>query len=191
MKALFTVLPAACALALAACSPAPEPAPAPTPVPVETETPEPVADEPVAMPGILEVVAANPDFSTLAAAIEAAGLATTLSSEGPFTVFAPTNAAFNALPAGELDTLLLPENKDRLTRILSYHVVSGKIMSADLPAADAGVATPSVNGLDLSVRVEPDGAVKANQATVTQADIEASNGVIHVIDTVLVPRAEE
>lgn len=182
---------AASALALAACTPATEPAPAPAPVPIDEAAPDGALDEAIAAPSILEIAASNPDFSTLVAAVNAAGLTETLASEGPFTVFAPTNAAFAALPAGTLDELLLPENKDQLARIVGYHVVSGKVLSAAVPAASAGVATPSINGLDLSVRVEPDNAVKVNQATVTQADIEASNGVIHVVDAVLMPRMEE
>lgn len=189
MKTLFLAA-AAGVFALAACSPAPEPAPAPVETaPAEIVTEE--APEPVATPAILEIASANPEFSTLLAAVDAAGMTETLSSEGPFTVFAPSNAAFAALPAGTLDELLLPENKDKLARIVGYHVVPGKILSADVPAADAGVATASINGLDLSVRVEPDGLVRINQASVTQADIEGSNGVIHVIDAVLMPRMEE
>lgn len=182
------------ALALGACAPAvDEPTPAVTPPPVEEIIAEPEAAEPApaASQTIVDIAAANPDFSTLLAAVDAAGLAETLASPGPYTVFAPTNAAFAALPEGTLDDLLLPENREQLTRILTYHVVAGRVMAADVPPADAGIATSTVAGLDLSVRVEGDGSVKANQATVTAADIEASNGVIHVIDTVLLPRMEE
>ena len=190
MKTVFLAAAAAGALLMSACSPASEPAPAAAPV--EEVTPEPMAEEePAAAPGVLDVAASNPEFSTLLAAIDAAGLTESLSGEGPYTVFAPTNAAFAALPAGALDELLLPENKDKLARIVGYHVVSGEILSADVPPADAGTATASMNGLDLSVRVEPDGAVKVNEATVTQADMLTSNGVIHVIDSVLMPRMEE
>lgn len=188
MKILSLLAASASAIALVACSPAAE-APAPAPV-VVTEEPAVVETvvEPVTLPTIVDVAAGNPDFSTLVAAVQAAGLAETLSGPGPFTVFAPTNAAFAALPAGTVESLLLPENKDQLTKILTYHVVAGKVMAADLPAADAGVATATVAGLDLSVRVEADGAAKANDATITSADIEASNGVIHVIDAVLLPK---
>lgn len=190
MKSLFLAAAAASALVLAACSPT-ETTPV-TPVAVEEPAAEPVVELPVPAPTtIVDVAAANPDFSTLVSAIQAAGLTETLSGPGPYTVFAPTNAAFAALPAGTLDSLLLPENKDQLTKILTYHVVSGKVMAADLPAADAGTVTSTVAGLDLSVRIEADGAAKANEATITSADIEASNGVIHVIDTVLIPRMEE
>ena len=185
---------AACALALGACAPAAdEPTPAVTPPPVEevVAAPETEMPEPAAAETIVDIAAANPDFSTLVAALDAAGLTATLASPGPYTVFAPTNAAFAALPDGTLDSLLLPDNREQLTRILTYHVVAGKVMAADVPPADAGVATSTVAGLDLSVRIEADGSVKANEATVTAADIEASNGVIHVIDTVLLPRLEE
>jgi uncharacterized surface protein with fasciclin (FAS1) repeats len=183
----------ASALALAACAPAETPAPTVEPPAVEEPMAEPVAEEPAEAPAqtIVDIAAGNPDFSTLVAAVQAAGLAETLSGPGPFTVFAPTNAAFAALPEGTLDSLLLPENKDQLTQILTYHVVAGKVMAADVPPADAGVATSTVAGLDLSVRAEADGSVKVNEATVTTADIEASNGVIHVIDTVVLPRPAE
>ncbi len=187
---LFPFAAAVAVLALAACAPAEETPVAVAPPPVEAE---PVAETPapVTQPTIVEIAAGNPDFSTLVAAVQAAGLAETLSSQGPFTVFAPTNAAFAALPAGTLDTLLLPESRDQLTEILGYHVVLGEVMAADVPDASAGVATGSVAGFDLSVRREADGTVMVNEATVTQADIEASNGVIHVIDTVLIPATGE
>jgi uncharacterized surface protein with fasciclin (FAS1) repeats len=187
MKVQLFAAAAVSAFALVACTPASEPA-AVEPAAVEEPVVEPVVEEPVALGTVVDIAAGNPDFSTLVAAVQAAGLAETLAGPGPFTVFAPTNEAFAALPAGTLDSLLLPENKDQLTKILTYHVVAGKVMSADLPAADAGVATSTVAGLDLSVRVEADGSAKANEATITTADIEASNGVIHVIDTVLLPK---
>ncbi|MDW4500070.1 fasciclin domain-containing protein [Sulfitobacter sp. D35] len=121
-------------------------------------------------------------FTTLVAAVEAAGLVETLKGEGPFTVFAPTDEAFAALPEGTVDTLLQPENKDQLVSILTYHVVPGKVMSTDL---SDGMAATTVQGGDLNVDLS-DG-VKINDATVTQPDIEASNGVIHVVDTVILP----
>jgi len=130
---------------------------------------------------IVDVASANPDFSTLVAAITAAGLGETLSGEGPFTVFAPTNEAFAALPAGVLDALLLPENKDALTKILTYHVVSGAVMAADI--TDGDVATVEGQNVTLSTA---DG-VTVNGAAVVTADIVTDNGVIHVIDAVLVP----
>jgi uncharacterized surface protein with fasciclin (FAS1) repeats len=130
---------------------------------------------------IVAVASANPDFSTLVAAVQAAGLVETLQSEGPFTVFAPTNEAFAALPAGLVDKLLLPENKDILVAILTYHVVSGKVMAADVMAGDV----PSVQGENIAVTT--DGGVKVNGANVIATDVEASNGVIHVIDAVILP----
>ena len=138
----------------------------------------PAMDEPGT---IVDVAAANPDFETLVAAVTAAGLVETLSGEGPFTVFAPTDEAFDALPEGVLDALLLPENKDALTSILTYHVVSGEVMAADVTAGDV----PTVEGSTIAITT--DGGVKVNEANVTATDVDASNGVIHVIDAVLVP----
>lgn len=136
---------------------------------------------PAAAGTIVEVAQGNADFSTLVAAITAAGLGETLSGAGPFTVFAPTNAAFEALPAGLLEKLLLPENKEVLTKILTYHVVASKVMAADVAAGE--VAT--VEGSTFAITTE--GGVMVNKAKVTATDIAASNGVIHVIDAVLVP----
>ena len=130
---------------------------------------------------IVEVAQGNPEFSTLVAAVTAAGLGEALSGAGPLTVFAPTNAAFEALPAGLLEKLLLPENKEVLTKILTYHVVAAKVMAADVKAGD--VAT--LEGSTFAVTTE--GGVKVNTANVTATDVPASNGVIHVIDAVLVP----
>jgi uncharacterized surface protein with fasciclin (FAS1) repeats len=130
---------------------------------------------------IVAVAQGNPDFSTLVAAVTAAGLGDALSGAGPFTVFAPTNAAFEALPAGLLEKLLLPENKEVLTKILTYHVVPAKVMAADVAAGD-------VNTLEGSAfAVTTEGGVKVNASNVTATDVPASNGVIHVIDAVLVP----
>jgi uncharacterized surface protein with fasciclin (FAS1) repeats len=130
---------------------------------------------------IVEVASANDDFSTLVAAVDAAGLVDTLNGEGPFTVFAPTDDAFAALPDGLLDALLLPENKDTLVKILTYHVLPGEVTSDQVTAGD--VAT--VEGQ--SVTISTDGGVKVNDANVIATDVEASNGVIHVIDAVIVP----
>ena len=143
-----------------------------------------MASEAPAMPGtIVDVASGNPDFSTLVTAVTAAGLAETLSGEGPFTVFAPTNEAFESMPDGLLDALLLPENKELLTSILTYHVVSGEVMAADVTAGDV----PTVEGSSIELTTE-DGGVQVNGlANVTAADVDASNGVIHVIDAVLVP----
>ncbi|MDF1585526.1 fasciclin domain-containing protein [Marinimicrococcus flavescens] len=123
-------------------------------------------------------------FTTLVAAIEAAGLAETLKGEGPFTVFAPTDEAFAALPEGTVDDLLEPENKDKLTGLLTYHVLPGKTMSSDLAGKSTEVET--VQGGMLAIDATGD-TVMADDATVTQADVEADNGVIHVIDGVLMP----
>jgi uncharacterized surface protein with fasciclin (FAS1) repeats len=122
-------------------------------------------------------------FKTLAAALTAAGLVDTLKGAGPFTVFAPTDEAFAKLPTGTVENLLKPENKQQLTDILTYHVVSGKVMAADV--AGLGEAK-SVNGKMIDVEATG-GSVKVNGATVTAADVAASNGVIHVIDTVILP----
>lgn len=123
------------------------------------------------------------DFNTLVAAVQAAGLVDTLKGEGPFTVFAPTDAAFAALPEGTVETLLKPENKDQLVAILTYHVVAGKVMSGDL-SDDMTAAT--VQGSD--IMIDLDNGVMVNDATVVSADIEADNGVIHVIDKVIMPK---
>ncbi len=131
---------------------------------------------------IVDVAAGNPDFSTLVAAVEAAGLLETLSGTGPFTVFAPTNEAFEALPAGVLDTLLLPENKETLTKVLTYHVVPGEVTSDLVTAGDVATVEGS------TIAITTDGGVQINgTTTVTAVDVEASNGVIHVIDAVLIP----
>lgn len=134
---------------------------------------------------IVDTAVAAGDFNTLAAALKAAGLVETLKGPGPFTVFAPTDAAFAKLPAGTVESLLKPENKAQLTSILTYHVVPGKTKSKALVGKTLDVKT--VNGAN--VAVDGTNGVKVNGATVTKADIWASNGVIHVIDTVLLPPA--
>jgi uncharacterized surface protein with fasciclin (FAS1) repeats len=133
---------------------------------------------------VVDVAASNPDFSTLVTAIKAAGLVDALNGKGPFTVFAPTNAAFAALPAGTVDDLLKPENKAKLTAILTYHVLPAKIESSAL-AGKTLTSPATLQGGTLAV----DGTkgVKINDATVIAADVKASNGVIHVIDKVLLP----
>ena len=131
---------------------------------------------------VIETAVAAGSFTTLAKAIEAAGLTETLKGKGPFTVFAPTDEAFAKLPAGALDALL--KDKARLTTILTYHVVAGSVGSKDV----AGVSSAkTVNGKELSIKVKY-GMVKVDQASVTLADIRATNGVIHVIDEVLMPQ---
>jgi uncharacterized surface protein with fasciclin (FAS1) repeats len=132
---------------------------------------------------IVEIASAADDFSTLVAAVKAAGLVETLKGKGPFTVFAPTNAAFAALPAGTVEELLKPENKAKLTAILTYHVVGAKVMAADVKAGE--VAT--VQGGKATIKVE-DGTVTIDGAKVVKTDIVASNGVIHVIDKVILPK---
>lgn len=132
---------------------------------------------------VVEIAAGNKSFTTLVAAVKAAGLAETLSGDGPFTVFAPTNEAFEKLPKGTVETLLKPENKEKLQAVLTYHVVGGKIMAADVKPGKV----KTVNGESFTITVE-DGAVKVDEATVVKTDIVGSNGVIHVIDTVILPK---
>ena len=149
-----------------------------------------LAQEPVEVGGapmyatknIVENAVNSKDHTTLVAAVKAAGLVDTLKSAGPFTVFAPVNAAFAALPAGTVDTLLKPENKATLTAVLTYHVVPGKVMAGDV----AGLSTAkTVEGGSLDISTSS--GVRVNDAKVVKTDIETSNGVIHVIDTVLMP----
>lgn len=132
---------------------------------------------------IVELASDTEALSTLVAAIEAAGLVETLQGDGPFTVFAPTNEAFDALPEGTLESLLQPENRDMLIEILTYHVVPGKVMSGDL---SDGMMAETVQGSEISIGVSNYG-VSINDASVTQADVEATNGVVHVIDAVILP----
>ncbi len=131
---------------------------------------------------IVDTAVGAGSFETLVAAVQAAELVDTLKGEGPFTVFAPTDEAFAALPEGTVETLLKPENKDQLIAVLTYHVVPGKVMSGDL-SDDMTAAT--VQGGE--VTIDLDNGVMVNDASVVQADIETSNGVIHVIDKVILP----
>ena len=146
-----------------------------------SEAPMASSEAPMAAGSIVDIASTTKDFSTLAAAVKAAGLVDTLKGTGPFTVFAPTDAAFAALPAGVLDALLLPENKDALAKILTYHVVPGEVMSGDI--VDGDVATVEGQKITLSTA----NGVTVNDAKVIQADVMASNGVIHAIDVVLLP----
>ena len=132
---------------------------------------------------IVDVAVGAGTFNTLVAAVGAADLVETLSAEGPYTVFAPTDDAFAALPEGLVDALLLPENKDALVAILTYHVLGAEVPSSDVTSGD--VAT--VQGENITLAVGDDGSVMVNDATVIAVDVEADNGVIHVIDSVLVP----
>ena len=134
---------------------------------------------------IVDTAASNGQFETLVTAVKAAGLVDTLKGDGPYTVFAPTDEAFAKLPAGTVEDLLKPENKEQLVAVLTYHVVPGKIMSGDIAGKTAMVKT--VQGGKLNV--DATNGVKVDEATVIAADIETSNGVIHVIDTVVIPES--
>jgi uncharacterized surface protein with fasciclin (FAS1) repeats len=170
------------------------PVPSPTETPTETPTPTPTptpegTEKPPTKPSdrsdsnknIVAVAEANGSFKTLTKALKAAGLTETLQGKGPFTVFAPTDAAFAELPPDALKDLLKPENKEVLVKILTYHVVSGQVLSTDLKAGEV----KSVQGGPISVKTE--GGVTVNDAKVVQADVKANNGVIHVINKVILP----
>ena len=192
MKTLHILTASAAALALAACG---EPA-EDTTMDDDTMMADEMANAEATMPGtIVEVAQGNPDFSTLVSAVTAAELGETLSGDGPYTVFAPTNAAFDALPAGTVESLTT-EDTDQLGNILTYHVVSGEVMAADLVAAIEsagadGYMIETVNGGTLTAMMEGGNVMlrdaQGNTATVSATDVDASNGVIHVIDTVLMP----
>jgi uncharacterized surface protein with fasciclin (FAS1) repeats len=142
----------------------------------------PTAKTPAKLGTIVDVASSISDFSTLVAAVKAAGLVDTLSGPGPFTVFAPTNAAFAKLPKGTVESLLKPENKEALTKILTYHVVSGKVPSTAIKPG----AVKTVEGSTVSLKLMGK-TVMVNNAKVIKADVPASNGIIHVIDTVIMP----
>ena len=131
---------------------------------------------------IVDTAVGAGNFGTLVAAVKAADIVGTLKGEGPFTVFAPTDAAFEALPEGTVEDLLKPENKDKLVSILTYHVVPGKVMSSDL---SEGMTAKTVQGGEIKITLE--GGPKVNGATISAPDVEAGNGVIHVIDAVILP----
>ncbi|MEL6605065.1 MAG: fasciclin domain-containing protein [Cyanobacteria bacterium J06614_10] len=166
---------------------------------VSSELPEGVEDETAVDPtaeevptgtdematgeSIVDVAASNGSFDTLIAAVQAAGLEQTLSEEGPFTVFAPTDEAFAALPEGTVEKLTKPENQAALEQILAYHVVAGAVASTEIEPG----AISTVEGSDVEVAVDPTGVVVNGEATVVQPDVMAENGVIHVVDTVLLP----
>jgi transforming growth factor-beta-induced protein len=191
MKLVTTILSVLliAVFALAACAPAATPAPAPTMAPKPTDMPAPTATTAPApkQMDIVDTAVADGRFKTLVAAVQAAGLVDTLKGAGPFTVFAPTDDAFAKLPAGTIDTLLKPENKQKLTDILLYHVVSGKVMAADVVKL---TSAKTVLGKDVTIKVDM-GNVYINDVKVIVTDIETSNGVIHVIDSVLVPPADK
>ena len=171
---------AALTLSAAACGDDEESAAMAAPSMAET-TPEPAT----ASQDIVALAQGNEQLSTLVKAVTAADLAPTLQGEGPFTVFAPTNDAFEALPQGTLDDLLAPAGKEQLTEILTFHVVEGEVMASDL---SDGQIIKTVQGDELEVSIDGE-EVKIGDATVVQADVDASNGVVHVIDTVLQPKA--
>jgi len=131
---------------------------------------------------VVEIAIGSPDHTTLVAAVKAAGLVEALNAAGPFTIFAPTNAAFAKLPPGTVESLLKPENKAKLVAVLTYHVVPAKVMAADAKTGEA----PTVNGKTLKIKADATG-VMVNNAKVVAVDIVADNGVVHVIDTVLLP----
>ena len=187
MKKFTIALITGTALALAGCAEE-----------ADTVDETPVATDTTAVdtgPTIADLAGENPDFSTLATAVGAADLGETLSGPGPYTVFAPNNAAFDALPAGTLDTLTQPANKDQLSGILTYHVVQGETNAAALAQMiadnDGTAELTTVNGGTLSAMMDGDNVVlrdaTGNTATVVATDVDASNGVIHVIDTVMMP----
>ena len=183
-RTTLVAVAAAAALTLAACSSSTDDSASSEPSAAASEEAAAGSEmtEPAAGAGTIVDIAASTDgFSTVVAAVQAAGLTDTLNGAGPFTVFAPTDEAFAALPPGLVDALLLPENKDALVKILTYHVVPGAVMAADV--TDGEVATVEGQNVTLSTT---DG-VTVNGAKVIQADIVADNGVIHVIDAVIVP----
>jgi uncharacterized surface protein with fasciclin (FAS1) repeats len=180
-RTALVAVAAAAALTLVGCSSSDDETAGETVVATEEAVSGDMAEEATGEGTVVEIASTTDGFSTLVAAVGAADLVDTLNSDGPFTVFAPTDEAFAALPAGVLDALLLPENKDVLTKILTYHVVPGTVMAADI--TDGEVATVEGQNVTLSTA---DG-VTVNGAKVVQADIVASNGVIHVIDAVILP----
>jgi uncharacterized surface protein with fasciclin (FAS1) repeats len=194
LKSLMMLSVAASALLPAACSEQTVPAPeAPRVAAPETAEPVPgetaaTPTEPAALPSLVDVLGSSPDFSTLVSAIGAADMTESLSGTGPYTLFAPTNEVFAAMDSVLLEDLLKPAGKDKLVTVLSYHVLPGRISTAEL--AGKSEATASLNNRDMLV--DGTGAnIIVNTATVEIGDIEAANGMIHVIDQVLVPRFEE
>jgi uncharacterized surface protein with fasciclin (FAS1) repeats len=142
-----------------------------------------VQADPAPKKNVVEIAAGAEDFSTLVAAVKAAGLAEALSGDGPFTIFAPANSAFAKLPKGTVESLLKPEAKEKLGAILKYHVVAGKVMAAEVKPGKV----KTLNGKELTIAVV-DGKVKVDNATVVKTDIVGTNGVIHVIDSVVLPK---
>jgi uncharacterized surface protein with fasciclin (FAS1) repeats len=172
---------ASAGLLFSASSQAQNGTPAATPAPATTQPTAPAKKKPT----IVDIAAKGKQFTTLVAALKAADLVDTLAGDGPFTVFAPTNAAFAKLPKGTVANLLKPENKEQLKKVLTYHVVSGAVPSGKLKN---GQKVATVEGSSISISIKR-GKVKVNNAHVTAANIKASNGIIHVIDTVIMPPA--
>ena len=182
---LFISLMLVTAMLFTACIQAiPQASPAPADTPAEEASTESAMETEEAAPDIVDIAVADGRFETLVAAVTAADLVDTLKSEGPFTVFAPTDDAFAALPEGTVEGLL--EDIPALTDVLLYHIVSGSVMASDVVGLDAAT---TVQGSDIAISLEGD-SVKINDATVIITDIEAANGVIHVIDAVILPPAE-
>jgi transforming growth factor-beta-induced protein len=188
MKSRFVFGLLVLSLVLAACAPQATPNAEPTAMPEPTAAPTEAPMEPQT---IVDIAVADGRFTTLVAAVQAAGLAETLSGEGPFTVFAPTDDAFAALPEGTLDSLLLPESKQQLTDILLYHVVPGSVMAADVAGLDGKTADTALEGKQIGIKVDMGSVYLNENVKVIITDIEASNGVIHVIDAVLLPPSDE
>ena len=172
--------------AISACAPQATPTVAPTMMPEPTAMPEPTEMPEPELLDIVDTAVADGRFTTLVAAVQAAGLVDALKGEGPLTVFAPTDDAFAALPEGTVESLLLAENLEQLKSILLYHVVEGKVMAADVTGL---TAAPTLLGKDLAVKVDM-GSVYINESKVIITDVVTSNGVIHVIDAVLLPPAD-
>ena len=193
MNKMTIALASAASLAIAACA---QEAAEPT-VTDDTAMADQEANDTATTGTIVDVASGNGDFSTLVEAVTAADLGSTLSGPGPYTVFAPTNAAFDKLPDGTLAELTTPEGRNQLTSILNYHVVEGNVDAASLmrsieEAGEDGYTIPTVGGGDLTARVVDGNVVLTDAAggtsTVTQTDVQASNGTIHAIDTVLMPQ---
>ena len=188
MKTKFAFVFVVLSMVLAACGAQATPAPVATAMPEPTAVPTEMPEMPKT---IVDIAVADGRFTTLVAAVQAAGLVDTLNSAGPFTVFAPTDDAFAALPAGTLDSLLLPENKQQLTDILLYHVVPSKVMASDVVGLDGQSAETALAGKSINIKVDGDKVILNDNVNVIITDVEASNGVIHVVDAVLLPPSDE
>ena len=182
-RVAFIGLAAASAMTLAACSSESSSSSTASTSPSMAASASPGMTNPASTTDIVGVASANPSTTTLVTALEAAGLVEALQAPGPFTVFAPTNDAFAALPAGVLDKLVQPQNKAALTQILTYHVVNGEVMAADVTNGPV----PTLEGQSITLSTANGGVTINNTAKVTTPDVDASNGVIHLIDTVLLP----